>query len=438
MKSNYVIAISLVPFLGLFATSQVNAFNLDKNKSLFSQNNFEKFIFISKKFINSNYRITPKSHIRKAQGVSYEVVYDFYKKARNGGPISNGKMHLFGDSFYGISREGGGSNYGSIYKFNPTSRGLTVVHKIIWAVFPIQFEKDSLGNFYGATSGYPKYPANLFKYSPKEGYQTLYQSPSGNTYDYDVNSMIANRRGIFFGMPFENSTIFNQSSYSSNLTTFYKFEPGTSFKLYARGNKGQIYGVAQKATDQGTIFSLSLSRQLTILHKFNGTDGSYPYSLIRDRANNLYGLTEKGGANNGGTVFKLSADGVLTTLYSFENGSRARSLIRDSANNLYGDLLYGDLNDSSGVQSIFQIAADGTFTLLYTLAKKDKPSSISFAYKGDLYGTFPAYGYPPHDCFGLYPVDDKKQCGGIFKLKISSTAPLRQHSSLPILEAPEE
>ncbi|MGB8701623.1 MAG: choice-of-anchor tandem repeat GloVer-containing protein [Thermosynechococcaceae cyanobacterium] len=229
-------------------------------------------------------------------------------------------------------------------------------------------------------------------------------------------------------MPFENSTIFNPSS-SSSLGTFYKFGSGTSFSLYVRGTRGQIYGVARQVNDLGTIFSLSPSRKLTTLHRFNGVDGSYPNSLIRDRANNLYGLTEKGGANNGGTVFKLSANGVLTTLYNFEEGNHATSLIRDSSNNLYGSLF-----DGSGVQSIFQIATDGTFTSLYTLDKKDKPSSISFAYKGALYGTFPAYGFPPYDCFDL----NKKQCGGIFKLRISSTAPVRRHSPLSMLQAPNE
>jgi uncharacterized repeat protein (TIGR03803 family) len=51
----------------------------------------------------------------------------------------------------------------------------------------------------------------------------------------------------------------------------------------------------------------------TVLHSFaGGSDGADPEAgLIADRAGNLYGTTENGGASNIGVVFKLSGTGFV-------------------------------------------------------------------------------------------------------------------------------
>jgi uncharacterized repeat protein (TIGR03803 family) len=47
-------------------------------------------------------------------------------------------------------------------------------------------------------------------------------------------------------------------------------------------------------------------------------EGATPYAgLIQATDGYLYGTTYQGGANNVGTVFKVTMAGVLTTLYSF-------------------------------------------------------------------------------------------------------------------------
>src|SRR5215469_16368975 len=50
-----------------------------------------------------------------------------------------------------------------------------------------------------------------------------------------------------------------------------------------------------------------------------GVDGSVPEALVRDNANNLYGLTS-GGSFGYGTVFKLDASGQKSLLYTFTGG----------------------------------------------------------------------------------------------------------------------
>jgi len=39
--------------------------------------------------------------------------------------------------------------------------------------------------------------------------------------------------------------------------------------------------------------------------------------VVQATDGNLYGTTTSGGANDGGTVFKITPSGTMTTLYSF-------------------------------------------------------------------------------------------------------------------------
>jgi uncharacterized repeat protein (TIGR03803 family) len=60
--------------------------------------------------------------------------------------------------------------------------------------------------------------------------------------------------------------------------------------------------------------SASAAPTETVLHSFARTDGAIPQArglMIADRAGNLYGTTENGGASNIGVVFKLSGTGFV-------------------------------------------------------------------------------------------------------------------------------
>jgi uncharacterized repeat protein (TIGR03803 family) len=86
-----------------------------------------------------------------------------------------------------------------------------------------------------------------------------------------------------------------------------------------------VYGGANNG---GTVFKITPSGTLTTLYSFCSqsgcTDGQYPYAGLTQAANgDFYGTTGCGGANAGtfcagaGTVFKITPSGTLTTLYSF-------------------------------------------------------------------------------------------------------------------------
>jgi len=87
-----------------------------------------------------------------------------------------------------------------------------------------------------------------------------------------------------------------------------------------QGLDGRFYGTTGAAP--GTVFAVSRSGKLTLLYTFCAvnrqcTDGSAPGAGLVLGGNNFYGTTTLGGANQQGTVFRISSTGQLTTLYSF-------------------------------------------------------------------------------------------------------------------------
>ena len=77
------------------------------------------------------------------------------------------------------------------------------------------------------------------------------------------------------------------------------------------------YGVG----NQGTIFSITSSGAFTTLHTFDDVDaldGSSPYAgLTQGKDGSFYGTTYFGGTDGVGTVFRSSRLGVVTVLHSF-------------------------------------------------------------------------------------------------------------------------
>ncbi len=97
----------------------------------------------------------------------------------------------------------------------------------------------------------------------------------------------------------------------------------------------------------GTVFKIGSTGKLTTLYNFcsqtNCIDGRYPTSRLVLGANgNFYGATYGGGANQSGSVFEITPNGILTTLYSFcsqtncNDGSGPGLLGLASSGNFYG------------------------------------------------------------------------------------------------------
>lgn len=140
-----------------------------------------------------------------------------------------------------------------------------------------------------------------------------------------------------------------------NQTVLYRFPGGASGGIPGSGDllfdsQGNIYGTTQigGAFDAGTVYKLTYSNGSwvqTVLYSFTGGfDGANPVGgVIMDAAGNLYGTTYMGGANNSGTIYKLTPAGsnwIETTLPALQSSTDGNAttagLVFDRAGNLYG------------------------------------------------------------------------------------------------------
>ncbi len=188
------------------------------------------------------------------------------------------------------------------------------------------------------------------------------------------------------------------------------------------------------------VFSLSTVLTLQswasserVIYSFTGSaDGATPYSpLIFDKQGNLYGTTYAGGANNLGTVFKLSAVNgkwTETVIHSFagypNDGSGPESgLVFDQAGNIYGTTWAGG-KDAAG--TVFKLArqTNGTYkqNILYSFEccfgsdDAQNPRSAVF-----LDGADTIYGVTQYGGNVILCYDDEVGCGTFFKLTHDST-----------------
>src|SRR5207249_7152750 len=99
-------------------------------------------------------------------------------------------------------------------------------------------------------------------------------------------------------------------------------------------------------SDLDTVFKLTTGGKITVLHRFNGTDGSAPKGgVVQGSDGNLYGTASGGGKYNGGVAFKLTLGGVLTILKSFNpqslDGYEPWTLILATDGKFHGTTRFG-------------------------------------------------------------------------------------------------
>lgn len=183
---------------------------------------------------------------------------------------------------------------------------------------------------------------------------------------------------------------------------------GPGFMSLVQGRDGHLYGTSGGGTNyQGAIFKVTLAGVLANLHNFSGqaNDGRNPESgLVLGSDGNFYGATSNGGADDFGTVFRISSTGDLTTLYSFlcttvcEQGSEPIGpLVQAADGTFYGTTSQAGANGDAG--TIFRIGRDGTLTTLYNFCAKANCSdgnepyaALIQALDGNFYGTTYAGG----------------------------------------------
>ncbi|HEY7097877.1 MAG TPA: choice-of-anchor tandem repeat GloVer-containing protein [Terriglobales bacterium] len=295
---------------------------------------------------------------------------------------------LFLDShgtLYGSTKYGG-TGGGTVYKLEQNRTFTTLYSFPGWSddcFYPSSaVTVDPSGNIYGpALAWEPGYGGGgaIFKIDPS-GVETimhhfLFLGVNGEN---PTTSLIPDKHGFLLGTTAGGGTSgygviyrINPSNGAGGVIYNFSGPDGNFPGAIVKGAGGTLYGstIVGGAFDVGTIYKIDSQLKQTVLYSFTGgPDGGYPNSGIAlDSQGNIFGTTDSGGANDAGTVFKVSPDGTETVLHDFSyfstDGLRpAAGVAIDKAGNVYGTTEYGGTLNG-GI--LFGVDASGTFTILH-------------------------------------------------------------------------
>lgn len=374
-------------------------------------------------------------------GQTFTLLHVFH--GPDGGDPENASLAMDSTgNLYSTTAFGGANGLGTVYKID-TKNKQTVLHSFTGSTdgqdpnFGVVVGSD--GNLYGtAVGGGANGFGTAFRSTPAGAFSAFYQF-QGGARAAQPGKLVAGTNALYGpaggGAPFYGGVVYRlDRSGETDLYTFVGGADGTSGGLgFVRDNSGNIYGsggagdlACHPAGGCGVIYKIDAKGVFSVLHVFTGPDGYYPGALAIDPTGNLYGVTSSGGAQNAGTIFKLTPSGQFTTIYAFTgaaDGNQPNGLILDSAGNLYGTTYSGGIVTSQcfnfGCGVVFQLSptAAGTWkeTVLhrFTGPDGDNPQGqlLLDPAKPALYGTTSRGGD-----FSCSTISGGTSCGVVFKI----------------------
>ncbi|MHB8216320.1 MAG: choice-of-anchor tandem repeat GloVer-containing protein [Candidatus Sulfotelmatobacter sp.] len=332
--------------------------------------------------------------VTSASASTTQVIYSF-AGGQDGEYLDTDLVMDSAGNIYGTSVQGGDFGSGTVFQLSPTGSGWT--HTVLYSFRggrdggePYKgVTLDTQGNLYGTavTGGGGSCEGGCgvaFELTHSGGswiQSVIHYFTGGNDGSGPGSGLTFDRHGNLYGM--------TPTGGAYGLGVVYQLKPQTNggwrlnvVHAFTGGDDGSsgsagrlildraenLYGVTTVGGANGDGVAFEITRSLsgwTLLPLYafkDQPDGALPYGgLIFDRAGNLYGTTYYAGANDVGTVYKLThANGswTETVLYSFKGGTDGSSpistLVSDTAGNLYGTTSDGGTGCACGV--IFKLA----------------------------------------------------------------------------------
>jgi uncharacterized repeat protein (TIGR03803 family) len=315
-------------------------------------------------------------------GTSFKVLHNFCSSANCAdGSIPNGLLLGQDGNLYGTTQNGGSSispcpssGCGTIFRFEPTTGALTVLHRLTAAadgLEPFGMIQASNGNFYGVSQGlnFHGFNEDIFQFTLAGKFTVQFKSVA---LDLGISGLTQGANGNLYGA-FESLSEgdINFFEVSTEGTGFVAFAPFTSLAgtttipslfLASDGNLWDT-NFTDSAAPMGSVFSINPQNgAVQQTFAFDGGNGHSPLaSVIQVADGSFVGTTELGGTISGGsnefadgTVWTLDADlpapAPAITLLNSTSGS-VGSTVLINGNNLIGTSEVS----FNGVSATFQV-----------------------------------------------------------------------------------
>jgi len=273
------------------------------------------------------------------------------------------------------------------------------------------------GNFYGVNS---EGNGSIFEMDTSGNVNTLYSFPSPSSGSisglWPWAGLIQGTDGYFYGTTYAGGNL-NCTSFGYGIPAYGPFDYNpTSYSGYGCG----------------TVFRMDSSGNVVVLYSFSGqTDGNFPQaSLIQGKDGNLYGTTSGGGTKGWGTVFKMTTTGNLQILHSFsytDAEAPVAALMQASDGYLYGTAacVYCASSGLPPTGEVFKVDTSGNnFIVLHTFSGPDGSFPVGPLIQGTdglFYGTTWAGGDLTCGSWYFnvgsnYPYPRLGGCGTVFRM----------------------
>jgi uncharacterized repeat protein (TIGR03803 family) len=235
------------------------------------------------------------------------------------------------------------------------------------------------GTLYGATEqgGINNSNGTIFKIGPSgAGYLTMYSFGADPAEGRGGTGALVAVGSTLYGLTLlggtgNGGTVYKINADNTGYTVLHRFTGGANDGFRPQGALLVVGGVLYGTTDQGgsanggTVFRMNPDGTgFQVIHSFSGgpNDGRGPVGTLVTDGSTLYGMSNAGGAANGGTIFKLNLEGSgFGIIHSFTGGANDGQYPAGSLT-LVGSTLHGMTPQGGSVNLgvAFRVGTDGS------------------------------------------------------------------------------
>ena len=238
----------------------------------------------------------------------------------DGGSPSN-SMVLYNGYLYGMTSQGGTNNGGVLFQYNLTTATYTVKYNFATGSTPKGSLLEWNGVFYGLSSNGGSGNGEIFKYDPMNNIYTTLHAFDGAEGAFP-NGDLVQLNGILYGMATTTNTdpgvLFQYDPVALEYDVVHFFAGGINDGASPYGSlvslKGRLYGMTRDGgdSDKGVIFKYNPTGigTYTVLRELDNTNGGNPEGSLIILKDSIYGMTKQGGSFGGGVVFKCDTTGA--------------------------------------------------------------------------------------------------------------------------------